>query len=128
MRDRLVVLEPFIGFGDSLALGIAQSVSIFLGRDHGFEHMKHGSELAGAELVEQAMGMLYIGGHCVLPGRLLPCQYTPCLLYTSALQYLRKALEEGLKERKQLEKDPEFASMRDTKEFKDLLALEPRVL
>jgi len=45
-----------------------------------------------------------------------------------ALQYLRKALEEGLKERKQLEKDPEFASMRDTKEFKDLLALEPRVL
>jgi tetratricopeptide (TPR) repeat protein len=45
-----------------------------------------------------------------------------------ALQYLRKALEEGLKERKQLEKDPEFASLRDTKEFKDLLALEPRVL
>jgi tetratricopeptide (TPR) repeat protein len=45
-----------------------------------------------------------------------------------ALQYLRKALEEGLKERKQLATDPEFASLRDTKEFKDLLALEPRVL
>ena len=45
-----------------------------------------------------------------------------------ALQYLRKALEEGFKERKQLEKDPEFASLRDTKEFKDLLAMEPRVL
>ena len=45
-----------------------------------------------------------------------------------ALQYLRKALEEGFKERKQLEKDPEFATMRDLKEFKDLLALEPRVL
>jgi hypothetical protein len=45
-----------------------------------------------------------------------------------ALQYLRKALEEGFKERKQLEKDPEFASLRDTQEFKDLLALEPRVL
>jgi tetratricopeptide (TPR) repeat protein len=45
-----------------------------------------------------------------------------------ALQYLRKALEEGLKERKQLQTDPEFASLRDTKEFKDLLALEPRVL
>jgi tetratricopeptide (TPR) repeat protein len=45
-----------------------------------------------------------------------------------ALQYLRKSLEEGLKERKQLETDPEFASLRDTKEFKDLLALEPRVL
>ena len=45
-----------------------------------------------------------------------------------ALQYLRKALEEGLKERNKLQTDPEFASMRDTKEFKDLLTLEPRVL
>jgi tetratricopeptide (TPR) repeat protein len=45
-----------------------------------------------------------------------------------ALQYLRKALEEGFKEKKQLEKDPEFAAMRNLKEFQDLLALEPRVL
>src|ERR1039458_4162359 len=45
-----------------------------------------------------------------------------------ALQYLRKALEEGYKDRKQIEKDPEFASLRDLKEFKDLMALEPRVL
>jgi tetratricopeptide (TPR) repeat protein len=45
-----------------------------------------------------------------------------------ALLYLRKSLEEGLKERKQLQTDPEFATLRDTKEFKDLLALEPRVL
>ncbi|HEX3743270.1 MAG TPA: tetratricopeptide repeat protein [Bryobacteraceae bacterium] len=45
-----------------------------------------------------------------------------------ALQYLRKSLEEGFKERKQLQTDPEFATLRNTKEFKDLLALEPRVL
>jgi tetratricopeptide (TPR) repeat protein len=45
-----------------------------------------------------------------------------------ALQYLRKSLEEGLKDRKPLQTDPEFAMLRDTKEFKDLLALEPRVL
>ena len=45
-----------------------------------------------------------------------------------ALQYLRKALEEGFKDKKQIEKDPEFASMRDLREFKDLMALEPRVL
>jgi tetratricopeptide (TPR) repeat protein len=45
-----------------------------------------------------------------------------------ALQYLRKALEEGLKEKKQLASDPEFATLRDLKEFQDLLALEPRVL
>ena len=45
-----------------------------------------------------------------------------------ALQYLRKSLEEGFKENKQLQTDPEFATLRNTKEFKDLLALEPRVL
>ena len=45
-----------------------------------------------------------------------------------ALQYLRKALEEGFKERDKLAKDPEFATMRDTDEFKLLLASNPRVL
>jgi len=45
-----------------------------------------------------------------------------------ALQYLRKALEEGFKEKKQLLEAPEFAGMRDLPEFKQLLALEPRVL
>ena len=45
-----------------------------------------------------------------------------------ALQYLRKALEEGLKEKKKLSEEPEFAKLRDTQEFKDLIALEQRVL
>ena len=45
-----------------------------------------------------------------------------------ALQYLRKALEEGFKEKDKLAKDPEFAGMRDTDEFKQLLASNPRVL
>ncbi len=45
-----------------------------------------------------------------------------------ALQYLRKALEEGFKEKDKLAKDPEFAHMRDTDEFKTLLASNPRVL
>jgi tetratricopeptide (TPR) repeat protein len=45
-----------------------------------------------------------------------------------ALQYLRKALEEGFKDKKKIEEDPEFESLRDLPEFKDLLALEPRVL
>ncbi len=45
-----------------------------------------------------------------------------------ALQYLRKALEEGYRERKKLDTDPAFASMRELPEFKLLLALEPRVL
>jgi tetratricopeptide (TPR) repeat protein len=45
-----------------------------------------------------------------------------------ALQYLRKALEEGFRERKKLDTDPAFAAMRELPEFKQLLALEPRVL
>ncbi|SPE28268.1 Tetratricopeptide TPR_2 repeat protein [Candidatus Sulfopaludibacter sp. SbA3] len=45
-----------------------------------------------------------------------------------ALQYLRKALEEGFKDKDKLNKDPEFAGMRDLPEFKQLLASEPRVL
>lgn len=45
-----------------------------------------------------------------------------------ALQYLRKCLEEGFKDKEKLNKAPEFAALRDTTEFKDLLTLEPRVL
>lgn len=45
-----------------------------------------------------------------------------------ALQYLRKALEEGFKERKKLNEDPEFTALRETPEFQELLKLEPRVL
>jgi tetratricopeptide (TPR) repeat protein len=44
-----------------------------------------------------------------------------------ALQYLRKALEEGFREKKMGE-EPEFASMKELPEFKQLLILEPRVL
>lgn len=45
-----------------------------------------------------------------------------------ALQYIRKSLEEGFKERKKFEEDPAFASVKELPEFKDLMASEPRVL
>jgi tetratricopeptide (TPR) repeat protein len=45
-----------------------------------------------------------------------------------ALQYLRKALEEGFKEKDKLNKDPEFAALRELPEFKQILAAEQRVL
>jgi tetratricopeptide (TPR) repeat protein len=45
-----------------------------------------------------------------------------------ALQYLRKALEEGIKEKKKLDQEPEFAKLRETPEFKELMAREQRVL
>ncbi len=45
-----------------------------------------------------------------------------------ALQYLRKSLEEGLKDKRKMTDAPEFAQLRETDEFKELLTLEPRVL
>ncbi len=45
-----------------------------------------------------------------------------------AMQYIRKALEEGFKERKKIEEDPAFAAMRELPEFKELMVSEPRVL
>ena|SRR5215469_12956916 len=45
-----------------------------------------------------------------------------------AMQYIRKALEEGFTERKKLMEDPEFATLRSMPEFKELLSREPRVL
>ena len=45
-----------------------------------------------------------------------------------ALQYLRKALEEGFRDRKKMTQDPEFQAMRELPEFQELLTLEPRVL
>jgi tetratricopeptide (TPR) repeat protein len=45
-----------------------------------------------------------------------------------ALLYLRKALEEGLKERKKVVEEPDFANIRELPEFKQILAMEYRVL
>jgi tetratricopeptide (TPR) repeat protein len=45
-----------------------------------------------------------------------------------ALAYMRKALEEGFKEREKFREDPEFAKLQELPEFQQLLALEPKVL
>jgi len=45
-----------------------------------------------------------------------------------ALQYLRKCLEEGFKEKNKLEEESDFATLREMPEFKELLAKEQRVL
>lgn len=45
-----------------------------------------------------------------------------------AIQYVRKALEEGFKDKKKLEEDPEFEALRKLPEFQELLTAEPRVL
>ncbi len=45
-----------------------------------------------------------------------------------AVQYIRKALEEGFKDRDKFMEEPEFAAIREMQEFKDLMAQTPRVL
>jgi tetratricopeptide (TPR) repeat protein len=45
-----------------------------------------------------------------------------------ALQYIRKALEEGFKEREKFLKEPEFAGLQEDPEFKVLMATEQKVL
>jgi len=45
-----------------------------------------------------------------------------------ALQYLRKALEEGFKEKGNLAEEPDFATLKDLPQFKDLVERPPRVL
>jgi tetratricopeptide (TPR) repeat protein len=45
-----------------------------------------------------------------------------------AIQYIRMALEEGFKERQKLMEEPEFAKIRESAAFKELMATEPRVL
>ncbi len=54
--------------------------------------------------------------------------YAKAGLNERALQYMRKCLEEGFKDKKKFQEEPEFATVRNTPEFKELLALEPRVL
>jgi tetratricopeptide (TPR) repeat protein len=45
-----------------------------------------------------------------------------------ALLYMRKCLEEGFKDKKKFTDESEFASLQDLPEFKQILAMEPRVL
>jgi len=45
-----------------------------------------------------------------------------------ALLYMRKALEEGFREKDKFREEPEFARLQDNEEFVKLLAMEPRVL
>ena len=54
--------------------------------------------------------------------------YAKAGMVERALTYMRKALEEGFKEKKRFVEDPEFASLQQLPEFQELLRLQPRVL
>ena len=48
--------------------------------------------------------------------------------YDRALLYLRKALEEGFKDKDKILSGPEFAALKDNEEFKQIMAMEQKVL
>ncbi len=83
-----------------------------------FEHRSnYGTMLEDRNIEERAKFHYYLAKMYAKSGR-----------NEMALQYVRKALEEGFKDKKKLEDDPEFQALRNLPEFKDLLAMEPRVL
>ena len=45
-----------------------------------------------------------------------------------ALLYIRKALEEGFKEKEKFEKEPEFAALKTNEDFRKLMVTEQKVL
>ena len=49
-------------------------------------------------------------------------------IVADALLYIRKALEDGFKDRNRFLKEPEFAGLQENPDFKALMQLEPRVL
>jgi tetratricopeptide (TPR) repeat protein len=54
--------------------------------------------------------------------------YAKAKMPDRALEYMRKALEEGFKDKEKFTKDPDFALLQELPEFQKLLALEPKVL
>ncbi len=54
--------------------------------------------------------------------------YARAGMFDRALLYMRKALEEGFRDRNKFRKDPDFKKLQGNEEFERLLAMEPRVL
>jgi len=54
--------------------------------------------------------------------------YAKAGMKEQAMNYIRKALEEGFKERKKFTEDPEFSGLQKDPEFQALMLLEPKVL
>jgi tetratricopeptide (TPR) repeat protein len=54
--------------------------------------------------------------------------YAKAGAFERALLYMRKALEEGFRDKDKFREEPEFAKLQELPEFQELLKLEPRVL
>jgi len=83
-----------------------------------FEHRStHGVLLQERSVEERAKFHFYLAK-----------TYAKAGVVDRALLYMRKALEEGFKERQKFVEDPEFSALQTLAEFQDLMKLQPRVL
>jgi tetratricopeptide (TPR) repeat protein len=83
-----------------------------------FEHRNsHGVLLQERSVEERAKFHFYLAK-----------TYAKAGMNDRALLYIRKALEEGFREKHKLKEDPEFAGLQTLPEFAELLAMEPRIL
>jgi tetratricopeptide (TPR) repeat protein len=83
-----------------------------------FEHRNsHGVLLQERSVQERAKFHFYLARTYAKSGQI-----------ERALMYMRKALEEGFKDKDKFREEPEFAKLQELPEFQQLLALEPRVL
>jgi len=83
-----------------------------------FEQHSSQGVLVQERTIEERAGYFYIlAKTCAKAG-----------LVDQTLQYIRKALENGFKERDKFKSDPEFAALQDNLEFQQILAAEYKVL
>ncbi len=80
-------------------------------------HDTYGSLLQDSSVTERARFHYYLAK-----------TYAEAGMVPQAVQCVRKALEEGFKDRNKFIEEPEFAALKDNADFKALMAQEPRVL
>jgi tetratricopeptide (TPR) repeat protein len=83
-----------------------------------FEHRStHGVLLQERSVAERAKFYFYMSK-----------AYAKAGMVDRTLLYMRKALEEGFKDKQKFREEPEFAALQELPAFQEVLALEPRVL
>ena len=83
-----------------------------------FEHRNTAGSLLQERSVEERAKFHYY----------LAKSYAKAGMVDRALNYIRKALEEGFRDKNRFRKDPEFQALQDMEEFQALMEMQPRVL
>jgi len=83
-----------------------------------FEHRNTSGSLLQERSVEERAKFHYY----------LAKTYAKAGMVDRAIEYVRKSLEEGFKDKDRFRKEPEFAALQENEEFQQILAVEQRVL